>query len=204
MKGPKDRPQDRPKGAFGQEYPQHVSSEASSPAVLGPLKVCYSSTLQCSDKVTQHDMPCTDLCGNSQHGMTANYHWSRACIARMLSCKLWAIDSTLKFTLHICCKPSTSANRAFLSSMNGQLCLAKTSGYPGKYALQAELSGCGGKLPIRAGPLAKSSGFAAQVQPEGGQRNEERIDVDGLPHVGAVIYPGQAYYSKVDCATGVL
>lgn len=26
--------------------------------------------------------------------------------------------------------------------------------------------------------------------------------MDGLPHVGAVIYPGQAYYSKVDCATG--
>ena len=50
----------------------------------------------------------------------------------------------------------------------------------------------------------KSSGFAVQVQPEGGQRNEERIDVDGLPHVGAVIYPGQAYYSKVNCATGVL
>lgn len=26
--------------------------------------------------------------------------------------------------------------------------------------------------------------------------------MDGLPHVGAVIYPGQAYYSKVDCSTG--
>ena len=52
--------------------------------------------------------------------------------------------------------------------------------------------------------FSKSSGLAAQVQPEGVQRNEERIDVDGLPHAGAVIYPGQAYYSKVDCATGVL
>ena len=40
------------------------------------------------------------------------------------------------------------------------------------------------------------------MQAEGGHRNEERIGVDGLPHVGAVIYPGQAYYSKVDCATG--
>ena len=45
---------------------------------------------------------------------------------------------------------------------------------------------------------------AEQVQPERGHRNEERIDEDGLPHVGTVIYPGQAYYSKVDCATGML
>lgn len=43
-----------------------------------------------------------------------------------------------------------------------------------------------------------------QVRPEGVHRNEERIDVDGLPHVGAVVYPGQGYYSKVDCATGEL
>ena len=43
-----------------------------------------------------------------------------------------------------------------------------------------------------------------QVQAEGSHRNEERIDVDGLPHVGAVVYPGQGYYSKVDCATGKL
>ncbi len=57
MKGPKDRPQDRPKGAFGQEYPQHVSSEASSPAVTGPLKVRNCLILHWSGKVTQHDMP---------------------------------------------------------------------------------------------------------------------------------------------------
>ena len=43
-----------------------------------------------------------------------------------------------------------------------------------------------------------------QVQAEGSHRNEERIDVDGLPHVGAVVYPGQGYYSRVDCATGKL
>lgn len=41
-----------------------------------------------------------------------------------------------------------------------------------------------------------------QVKPQGLQVNDERIDVDGLPHVGAVVYPSQAYYSKVDCATG--
>ena len=40
MKGPRDRPQERPRGAFGQEYPQVVSSSASSAAVSGPLKVC--------------------------------------------------------------------------------------------------------------------------------------------------------------------
>ncbi len=43
-----------------------------------------------------------------------------------------------------------------------------------------------------------------QVRAEGVQRNAARIDVDGLPHVGAVVYPGQAYYSKVDRATGAL
>ncbi len=41
-----------------------------------------------------------------------------------------------------------------------------------------------------------------QVREEGTQRNADRVDVDGLPHVGAVVYPGQAYYSKADRATG--
>ena len=40
MRGPKDRPQERPKGAFGQEYPQARSSAAGSAAVAGPFKVC--------------------------------------------------------------------------------------------------------------------------------------------------------------------
>ena len=40
MTEPRDRPRERPKGAFGQEYPQARSSAASSPAVAGPLKVC--------------------------------------------------------------------------------------------------------------------------------------------------------------------
>ncbi len=40
MRGPKDRPQERPKGAFGQEYPQARSSAAGSAPVAGPLKVC--------------------------------------------------------------------------------------------------------------------------------------------------------------------
>lgn len=33
---------------------------------------------------------------------------------------------------------------------------------------------------------------------QGSQKNADRIDVDGLPHVGAVIYPKQGYYSKLD------
>ena len=40
------------------------------------------------------------------------------------------------------------------------------------------------------------------MRQQGQQKNDERIDVDGLPHVGAVVYPGQAYYSKVDRASG--
>ncbi|EIE18403.1 beta and beta-prime subunits of DNA dependent RNA-polymerase, partial [Coccomyxa subellipsoidea C-169] len=52
-----------------------------------------------------------------------------------------------------------------------------------------------GKAMVRLSPLA-------QVRSQGVQKNEERIDVDGLPHVGTVVYPGQAYYSKVDRATG--
>ena len=40
------------------------------------------------------------------------------------------------------------------------------------------------------------------MKPQGVQKNDARIDVDGLPHVGAVVYPSQSYYSKVDCATG--
>jgi hypothetical protein len=31
-----------------------------------------------------------------------------------------------------------------------------------------------------------------------------RIDADGLPHVGAVAYPDQAYYSALDSITGEL
>ena len=40
MRGPSDRPQERPKGAFGQEYPQAWPSAASSSAVAGSPQVC--------------------------------------------------------------------------------------------------------------------------------------------------------------------
>ena len=56
--------------------------------------------------------------------------------------------------------------------------------------------------PLALSPFSRP--VLSQVKAQGVQRNDERIDVDGLPHVGAVIYPGQAYYSKVDRATGGL
>ena len=39
MKGPRDRPPEKPRGAFGQELPQALSASAASAAVTGPLKV---------------------------------------------------------------------------------------------------------------------------------------------------------------------
>ncbi len=30
----------------------------------------------------------------------------------------------------------------------------------------------------------------------------ERIDTDGLPHIGAVVWPKQSYYTTVDTLTG--
>ena len=39
MKGPRDRPPEKPRGAFGQELPQALSASAASTAVTGPLKV---------------------------------------------------------------------------------------------------------------------------------------------------------------------
>lgn len=41
-----------------------------------------------------------------------------------------------------------------------------------------------------------------RVQPEGGHKGADLIDGDGLPHVGAAIWPGQSYYSAVDKLTG--
>ena len=39
MKGPRDRPPEKPRGAFGQELPQALSASAASAAIKGPLKV---------------------------------------------------------------------------------------------------------------------------------------------------------------------
>jgi len=40
------------------------------------------------------------------------------------------------------------------------------------------------------------------VQPEGPHKAADLLDADGLPHVGAAIWPGQQYYSAVDQLKG--
>lgn len=40
------------------------------------------------------------------------------------------------------------------------------------------------------------------IQPEGAHKGADIIDEDGLPHIGAPIWPGQSYYSAVDKLTG--
>jgi hypothetical protein len=41
------------------------------------------------------------------------------------------------------------------------------------------------------------------VQPEGPHKAAELIDSDGLPHIGAAIWPGQPYTATMDKLTGV-
>ena len=36
---------------------------------------------------------------------------------------------------------------------------------------------------------------ALKVKPEAEHKDADRLGVDGLPHVGAVVWPGQAYYA---------
>lgn len=40
------------------------------------------------------------------------------------------------------------------------------------------------------------------VQPTRDYANSMELDVDGLPHPGAVIWPGKPYYSTVDYSVG--
>ena len=44
----------------------------------------------------------------------------------------------------------------------------------------------------------------AAVRVQAAHADADRIDTDGLPHVGAVAYPDQAYYSALDQVTGAL
>lgn len=41
-----------------------------------------------------------------------------------------------------------------------------------------------------------------QLEAEMNLRDNDRIGVDGLPHVGSIVWPGQSYYSTVDTVTG--
>ena len=40
------------------------------------------------------------------------------------------------------------------------------------------------------------------MRPEGPHRNPLQVDADGLPHVGAAVWPEQYYYSAIDRLTG--
>ena len=42
---------------------------------------------------------------------------------------------------------------------------------------------------------------ALKVKPEGPHKDADRVGLDGLPHVGAVVWPQQAYYGTVDRMT---
>ena len=42
---------------------------------------------------------------------------------------------------------------------------------------------------------------ALKVKPEGLHKDADRVGLDGLPHVGAVVWPQQAYYATVDRMT---
>ena len=52
------------------------------------------------------------------------------------------------------------------------------------------------------GPPGLLFSAARRLAPEGGYKDAEQIDVDGLPHVGAAIWPGQSYYNAKDKLTG--
>ena len=45
-------------------------------------------------------------------------------------------------------------------------------------------------------------GMGIGVQPEGGHKDADALDADGLPHIGAAIWPGRQYYCTVDKLTG--
>jgi hypothetical protein len=54
-------------------------------------------------------------------------------------------------------------------------------------------------------PSSKSSSgatSAAVVQPAGLHKDAERLDKDGLPLPGAVVWPGQTIYTTKDMVTG--
>ena len=42
---------------------------------------------------------------------------------------------------------------------------------------------------------------ALRVKPEAQHKDADKVGVDGLPHVGAVVWPSEAYYSTVDRMT---
>ncbi|KAK9845769.1 hypothetical protein WJX81_002042 [Elliptochloris bilobata] len=55
---------------------------------------------------------------------------------------------------------------------------------------------------VPAMPSSAAVTGVTRIQPQAAHANADRVDVDGLPHVGAVAYPDQAYYSALDQVTG--
>jgi hypothetical protein len=49
---------------------------------------------------------------------------------------------------------------------------------------------------------AAPAASAARVQPAGLHKDAERLDKDGLPLPGAVVWPGQTIYTTKDMVTG--
>ena len=60
----------------------------------------------------------------------------------------------------------------------------------------------GQKLPQN---ITTEQGFSSveslKVKPEADHKDADRVGLDGLPHVGAVVWPGQAYYGTMDRMT---
>jgi DNA-directed RNA polymerase I subunit RPA2 len=59
----------------------------------------------------------------------------------------------------------------------------------------------GQDLPAPA-PAPPGTPARPDLHPLAPHRDADRVDADGLPHVGAVVYPGQAYACVVDGCTG--
>jgi hypothetical protein len=49
---------------------------------------------------------------------------------------------------------------------------------------------------------AAPAASAARVQPAGQHKDAERLDKDGLPLPGSVVWPGQTFYTTKDMVTG--
>ncbi|PSC76790.1 DNA-directed RNA polymerase I subunit 2 isoform X1 [Micractinium conductrix] len=75
---------------------------------------------------------------------------------------------------------------------------------PKPYGEREKPKGAFGDLYPQAVPSTPASRAVKEkgIQPEGAHKGADIIDEDGLPHIGAPIWPGQSYYSAVDKLTG--
>lgn len=77
---------------------------------------------------------------------------------------------------------------------------------PKKGAAEGRPSGAfGQEFPQNVPSAAGSTAVAAHgVKAVGPHAEGERVDSDGLPHVGAVLWPGQSYYTTLNKTNGAL